>query len=100
MLKYGQINGLEEYGGLGSAEVYPNPTKGQFSIHLPLGRSTLKVELRRIEIVDIVGNVLTKLCCEPGTMDLELDISRFPKGVYCVRLYVDHQMIVKKVIKL
>lgn len=100
LLKYGQINGLEEYGGPGSAEVYPNPTKGQFSIHLPSHTSALKVELRSIEIVDIVGNVLTKLCCEPGTTDLELDISRFPKGNYCVRLYVDHQMIVKKVIKL
>jgi hypothetical protein len=100
LLKYGQINGEEEYGGLGSAEVYPNPTKGQFSIHLPSARSAFKVESKSVEVIDIYGKILKTQNPEPGTRHLELDVSHLPTGLYFLRFNADYQVIVKKFIKL
>ncbi|KAF0200491.1 MAG: hypothetical protein FD170_3456 [Bacteroidetes bacterium] len=92
LLKYGQINGLEEYGGPGSAEVYPNPTSSQFKIQLGKG----KVEFKSIELVDIYGKLLEIRNAETS----EHDISHLPAGIYFVRVYFDNQMIVKKIVKL
>jgi len=35
----------------------------------------------------------------PGMPDQEFDISHLPSGIYFIRIYIENQMIVKKIIK-
>jgi hypothetical protein len=85
-------------------EVWPNPGRGQFKVQ----NSKFKVEIERIEVVDMYGNVLVDLVCdfgigiclEFGAWDLEFDISRCPAGIYFLRISLENQTIVKKIIKI
>ena len=52
------------------------------------------------EVVDLYGNVLYKCNMEPGTRNMEHDISALPAGIYFIRIYIDNEWIVKKIIKI
>ena len=53
-----------------------------------------------VEVVDLYGKVLETRNPEPGTSKLELDISNYPAGIYFIRINLENQTIVKKIIKL
>ena len=58
------------------------------------------LESVRIETVDLDGKVLETWNPEPGTRNLELDITGYPAGVYFIRISLENQLIVKKTIKI
>jgi hypothetical protein len=91
--------------------IFPNPTHGKFQItsHVlraqPEGtehqtNSKFQIQNRKIEVLDIFGNILETRNPEPVTLNPELDISCQPAGVYLVRIYLENKMMVKKIIKL
>lgn len=82
--------------------VFPNPTRGKFQITSTKSQINLKTQNSKfkIEIVSLFGHVVDKWDCEPGTGNWELDLSDFQAGIYFIRIYLEDQMIVKKIIKL
>ena len=75
-------------------EVWPNPTRGQFAVR----SSQFDGEIIQVEILDIQGKIVESNNLEPGTWNLELDISYLTAGIYICRLYSGDQIIIKKII--
>jgi photosystem II stability/assembly factor-like uncharacterized protein len=97
--KYTQVSGEEETGGLGEGEkveAWPNPTSGVVSLRSAVGSQQSAV----IEIVDLFGKVLETHYPEPGIRNLELDLSALPSGIYFIRINLENQTFVKKIMKL
>ncbi len=112
------VSGVEEYGGMEAwrqwgVEVYPNPTFGKFQITTKSQRSHqlqsrwLSGQVSKIEIVDLFGKTVAIFNAksithnlQPATCNLQLDIGHLPGGVYFVRISLENQTIVKKIIKL
>jgi len=110
--------GTGETGGPGDRErgsviVFPNPTRGKFQITSTKFQTKSKIQIQnsklQVEVVDLYGKPMefwnpgtigTVGNLEPGTWNLELDISHFPAGIYFIRIHLDNQIIVKKIIKL
>jgi hypothetical protein len=100
-LKYTLLSGEEEHGGMeawghGDVEVWPNPTMGVVSLRSAVGGQRSAV----IEIMDLFGKVLEIRNPESGIQNLELDISHLPPGIYLLRINLENQLIVKKIIKI
>ena len=102
LLKYASNTGMEEQGGMeawghGSVEVFPNPTSGVVSLR----SSVVCRQTASVELINLYGNLLE--LWNPGTLEpgiLELDLSNYPAGIYFIRINLENQMIIKKIIKL
>ncbi len=111
ILKYTLLSGEEETGGPGDREmevvkVWPNPTRGELKVQRAKG----KVEFKSLELIDSYGKRLE--LWNPGTIgtigtsgtsgawNQELNISPLPSGIYFIRISLENQIIVKKIIKL
>jgi photosystem II stability/assembly factor-like uncharacterized protein len=96
--------GVEEPGSMlaGDVEVWPNPTTGKFQITSTKFQTNSKNQIQnsKLELVDIYGNVLEIPDCELRTANCEPDISHLPAGIYFIRIHLEDQTIVKKIIKL
>ncbi|KAF5057472.1 hypothetical protein DSECCO2_356450 [anaerobic digester metagenome] len=83
-----------------SVEVYPNPTTGQFKVQ----SSKFKGEFQSLELIDFYGNVMkinNHGTIEPlNNQTIELNISHLPSGIYFLRINIENQSIVKKIIKI
>jgi len=109
--------GGQEYRGKEAVEVFPNPTHGKFQITSTKNQANDKFQapstkhqtnsknqIQNIEVVDLYGEVIkpninrTMEQWNSGT--LELDISTWPAGIYFIRISLENQIIVKKIIKL
>jgi hypothetical protein len=88
--------GSGEAGKRGSVEVFPNPGRGIYSLQL----TNYNLQSVRIEIVDLYGKVLYSRNLEPVTRNPQLDISNLPPGIYFIRIHLENQTIVKKIIKI
>jgi len=102
---YSATAGVEEQGEgqeekRGCVEVFPNPTRGKFQITNSKHQTNSKTQIQNIEIVDLYGEILEARNPESGTRNPELNISPLPPGIYFVRIYLENQTIVKKIIKL
>jgi hypothetical protein len=99
LLKYGippnlGVEELESANDL--VKVYPNPASSVISIRLTVGSQQLAVA----EILDLYGNVVQEMVKgEVGEGVMILDIGHLPTGIYIIRIRVEDQLIVKKVIK-
>lgn len=101
LLKYTQISGTDE---LTEPEfkVFPNPTQGKFQItsnqHQTNNKSKINPkfqnEINRVEIVDLFGHVV-----KTSDLDMEIDISDVPVGVYFCKICFSDLIIVKKIVK-
>jgi photosystem II stability/assembly factor-like uncharacterized protein len=111
LLKYGAASGEEETGRPGEremVEVWPNPTRGKFQITSTKFQTNSKNQIQNIEVIDLYGNIIDFPVCNLnsgaflgfGTWDLEFDIARCPAGIYFVRINLENQTIVKKIVKL
>ena len=86
--------------------VYPNPTRGKFqitnSIHQLADQTNSKIQIQNIEVVDLYGKTLE--LWNPGNIEtlgtLELDLGNYPAGIYFIRINLENQAIVKKIIML
>jgi beta-glucanase (GH16 family) len=69
---------------------FPNPTNGKFHLSLPPGVFATGT------IFNVTGNSVARFTAdEPVT---EIDLSAFPKGIYCVRLQSEGKLFTKKLI--
>jgi hypothetical protein len=78
--------------------VAPNPTADITTVSMTLLESS-KV---RMEVVDILGKEVTPLFARDmtaGPYRYDVNMSAFNSGVYYLRIFVDNDMIVKKVVK-
>jgi hypothetical protein len=104
--------------------LYPNPTQGKLQITIPITIGTItigtitigtitignksqinsKLQIQKIEVIDLYGNVLkindNRTIEQWNNESIECDISDFPSGIYFIRIYLESQTIVKKIIKL
>jgi trimeric autotransporter adhesin len=72
------------------SKLYPNPTKGTFTIQTP-------INIALVSIYNIAGmRVYERTCTSPQT---EIDITNQPPGVYMVYVQCGEQMYVSKVIR-
>jgi photosystem II stability/assembly factor-like uncharacterized protein len=106
--------GVEEQGSgeAGSIEVWPNPTRGVVSLRSLVFSQGAAVGGRSqqstvAEIIDLHGNTLeTPSCqlstanCQLPTANCQLDLSHLPSGIYLIRIKINNELIVKKIIKL
>ncbi|WP_306350082.1 N-acetylmuramoyl-L-alanine amidase [Flavobacterium sp. '19STA2R22 D10 B1'] len=78
-------------------KIYPNPNTGKFMLTL---NSTITNE-GHYEIYDVMGRkvVAQKLSNNDTSSDVEIDISKFPSGVYMLNVVIDNQEFTKKIIK-
>ncbi len=82
--------------------VYPNPTHGKFQITNSNTQINSKSQnsISKLEVVDIYGKVAECFNLYPVTRNPQLDISHFPTGIYFIRISLENQIIVKKIIKM
>jgi hypothetical protein len=85
-----------EAGKQGSVEVFPNPGRGIYNLQF----TVYNLQSYRIDLLDLYGEILGNWDPEPGTRNLELDISHLPSSIYFLRISLENQTIVKKIIKL
>ena len=77
-----------------SIVIYPNPMKDQFRI------SNSGVGIQRIKLVDMQGRTLKEIIPDTTEMDIPVQVSDMPTGVYGVILQTtDGSIIRKKIIK-
>jgi hypothetical protein len=82
-------NALEKEG----VQVYPNPTTGLFRVQ------SSQFRVHSFEVLDFYGRSLFSGVVEPGIVEQEFDISHLPAGIYFVRISLENQNIVKKIIR-
>ncbi len=73
-------------------EVFPNPTDGR--INIKLNQSSINVEY---EIIDISGKRIDLGEIKNGSK--ELIVTDLPDGLYFIKIYIDNQFFVKKILK-
>ncbi len=77
-------------------DVYPNPTTGLLNINV---RNNINNDLNLI-LVSMNGSVVysDKVNANGGSLSKQIDLSRFAKGIYFVRLFNTNQNMVKKIL--
>lgn len=74
-----------------SFELFPNPSKGNFTIQLP---RTLQYKAVRVVITDVVGkNIFSVLAENKENIDLNVDLAN---GIYVVSIIADEQQYLSK----
>lgn len=82
--------------------IFPNPTHGKFQITRTKFQTNYKLQysINKIEVLDLYGKILEKCTTKNEKWNIEFNISHLPSGIYFIRIKVDNQLIVKKIIKL
>jgi predicted outer membrane repeat protein len=75
--------------------VWPNPTEGKFKVQ----SSKFKVEVQKVELVDIFGKIVFTLKWQSDYNPIEIDISHLPSGIYLIRISQENRNIIKKLVK-
>ena len=94
----GAALGMEDLERQIDLNVAPNPTNDLTSVTMSLPEAS-KV---RMELVDILGKNVTPMFdseMSNGTHKFDVDLSSQSSGVYYLRIFVDSDMLVKKVVK-
>lgn len=77
---------------LGSFNVYPNPTKGIFTLESEKNRM-----IQQYEIMDVTGKVI--LNSKVNGSKTEINLTAFEKGIYLVKIHTANGIEMKKVVK-
>lgn len=77
-----------------SIKVYPNPTNGIFSIDI----SSIEREIKYIQVYDISGSIIhsTKNGFENNE---QIDLTKYPAGVYIIKILAGEEYYFNKIIK-
>jgi len=75
--------------------VFPNPTKGNITITL----SELTKEQTSLQIFDILGKLVKTIPVKKYTLDLTIDLSSLPKGMYFFEISTNDFRKTNKIIK-
>lgn len=75
------------------ASVYPNPTQGVFYLQID---SQAQMSYQ-VNVVNLVGQTVERREV-PANQQNRFDLSNLPKGVYFIKIQVDQQKVIKRVI--
>ncbi len=80
--------------------VWPNPGRGIYNLKFTI--YNLESDRVEVEVMDMCGNEVEihDPECQLLTANCQLDISHFPAGIYFIRINLENQLIVKKLVKL
>ncbi len=108
LLKYTEVSGVGDLNhNAGDMVLWPNPTRGKFQItstntfnHRSFSEGG-QISISKLEVVDLYGDVLVEEV-KRGRVEegMTVDVGSLPAGVYFVRIYLEDQSVVKKIIKL
>ena len=87
---------LEEIDDIQSINLFPNPTKDLATLDMAFSK-TVDVQ---VQVINVMGQILFETSIGK-TMEekVELNLENYPDGMYFVRVKVDSQTIVKKLMK-
>lgn len=89
------IGMLENVDANTQLKIYPNPTKNNITIDYQFsGKKNITFSL-----VDVMGKILisgNKLC--ESKFNKNLNLSNYPKGIYCLKLFSDDKQITRTII--
>jgi uncharacterized delta-60 repeat protein len=90
---------IDEIVGIGEYKIYPNPTKGVFTIQGINQKAQGTSQISQIEIYDVYGNLVTTKQC---VINKEINISTLPKGVYFIYIKAQYSsnVVIKKIVKI
>lgn len=83
--------GLPDYNVDSQLSLYPNPTSGQFTIYDAQGL------MDNVEVYDLYGKLILRTQINDFTA--VVDLSSKASGLYIVRVFTDHGIITKRVVK-
>lgn len=86
-------NSLNEVIKNSSLKIFPNPTTGIFQI------TSGELRITNIEIVNVLGEKVTRSVIPSGVRNLTIDLSAQPSGVYFFRATTPEGAVVKKIIR-
>jgi hypothetical protein len=88
-------HGINEPGQF-DLQVWPNPTTGLFNVQ------SIKHSLKLfgLELIDPSGKVVLKNDCPIPTDHIEQNICNLPNGIYYLRIWLENQCLVRKIIKI
>ena len=89
-------NGIAEDLDGASLQLYPNPTQGRFQLDLNLTESRTV----SYQVLNLQGQVLLEqeIGKVTGQVTQTTDLSQYPKGIYYVKVRLDDQMVVRKLV--
>jgi len=88
--------GIVSYDFKNGVTVFPNPNTGEFTLKIDLQKSTrLSINIYQIYGKLIYSNEITNI---PGNYIQQLDLSKYAKGMYYVRVLTDTGVVTKKVV--
>jgi len=95
------INEIESYKN--KISLMPNPAKDELrislSLTLPNGAGTIVTHIQKLEITDVLGNVVLIESVKSDEKNIKINVSNFSKGVYFVKVFNDKGVTVKKFVK-
>jgi PKD repeat protein len=74
-------------------EVFPNPTNGEFSVRLDFTKTT-DVQIR---IFNIVGQPIIEINATDNSLNLPIDLSEYPVGMYLIMVQTETGRAIKRV---
>jgi len=84
------ITSLEDYSL--TTKIFPNPTNGDITI-------SSEYAIKSISVYNSIGNQLLSVNNnENTTTETKLDLSTFAKGVYCIKIDINNQIINQRII--
>jgi predicted outer membrane repeat protein len=93
--EWGAVGVNDQYIDDSGVKVWPNPTEGKFKVQ----GSKFKVEVQKVEIVDIFGKVVFVKEIKSDPNPLDFDISHLQSGIYLVRISSGDINITHKLVK-
>jgi predicted outer membrane repeat protein len=94
--EYWTVGVKDQYRTNDGFKVWPNPTEGKFKVQ----SAKFKVEVQRVELVDIYGKVVFSKDGQFDSKCMELDISNLSTGIYLVRIFTGDEFITKSLVKI
>jgi hypothetical protein len=81
------FSGTESYGSE-NVSIYPNPSNGMININ------SGKLEIEKLEVVNNLGQIVYQTTTTVNGINLNSQV----KGTYFIKIYSNHQLIVRKII--
>ena len=87
--------GIDEISNDFGILIYPNPNTGEFIIEKPI---SLNKEVK-VKLLDATSKLILEKVIPIGKQKVEMDITKYSKGIYYLQLIVDDEVFVKQILK-